>query len=197
MSDQKRALLERIALTSSPLKRQLLMLAGITRELRQRGKPAPILIGGCALAYYSREVYFTADIDVAYPDREGLGEVLLQFGFVVDGRYWVHHELKLVLEVPTSSLHGEDAPLEIVEFEDGLECTIIGIEDLLIDRMNACKHWKSTSDCEMVELLVRQFSEEIDWEYLISRAALADNTTAEEFRELKERIVANPSQKIQ
>jgi hypothetical protein len=197
MSDQTRALLERIARTSSPLKRQLLMLAGISRELRQRGKPAPILIGGCALAYYSREVYFTADIDVAYPDREGLGEVLLQFGFVVDGRYWVHHELKLVLEVPTSSLHGEDAPLEIVEFEDGLECTIIGIEDLLIDRMNACKHWKSTSDCEMVELLVRQFSEEIDWEYLISRAALADNTTANEFRELRERIVANPSQKIQ
>ncbi len=173
------------------------MLAGITRELRQRGKPAPILIGGCALAYYSREVYFTADIDVAYPDREALGEVLQELGFVVEGRYWVQHELKLVVEVPASSLPGEDAPLEIVEFEDGLECTIIGIEDLLIYRMNACKHWKSTSDCEMVELLVRQFSEEIDWEYLISRAALADNTTAEEFRELKERIVANPSQKIQ
>lgn len=197
MSDQKRALLERIARTSSPLKRQLLMLAGITRELRQRGKPAPILIGGCALAYYSREVYFTAYIDVAYPDREALGEVLQELGFVVEGRYWVQHELKLVVEVPASSLPGEDAPLEIVEFEDGLECTIIGIEDLLIYRMNACKHWKSTSDCEMVELLVRQFSEEIDWEYLISRAALADNTTAEEFRELKERIVANPSQKIQ
>ncbi|NMC73544.1 MAG: nucleotidyltransferase family protein [Geobacteraceae bacterium] len=197
MSDQTRSLLERIARTSSPLKRQLLMLAGITRELRRRGKPAPILIGGCALAYYTREVYFTADIDVAYPDRDALGEVLQELGFVVEGRYWVQHELKLVVEVPASSLHGEDAPLEIVEFEDGLECTIIGIEDLLIDRMNACKHWKSTSDCEMVELLAGQFAGEIDWEYLITRATLPDNTTANEFRALKERFVDNPPQKIQ
>jgi hypothetical protein len=185
MSEQTRSLLERIARTNSPLKRQLLMLAGITRELRQRGKPAPTLIGGCALAYYSREVYFTADIDVAYPDREGLGEVLLEMGFVAEGRYWVHHDLKLVVEAPASSLHGEDAPMEIVEFEDGLECSVIGIEDLLIDRMNACKHWKSTSDCEMVELLVRQYGGEIDWNYLLERASAPENTTFREFSELR------------
>jgi hypothetical protein len=94
-------------------------------------------------------------------------------------------------------LPGEDAPREIVEFEDGLECCVIGIEDLLIDRMNACKHWKSTTDCEMVELLVRQFAEEIDWEYLLLRASSPVNATLEDLRELKERYGGCPSQEIQ
>jgi hypothetical protein len=192
MPDQARTIMRRIAETASPLKRQLLMLAYITARLRERGKPAPILIGGCALAYYSREVYFTADIDVAYPDRAELGEVLMELGFVADGRYWVHYDLKLVVEAPVSSLPGEDAPLEIVEFEDGLECCVIGIEDLLIDRMNACKHWRSTSDCEMVELLVRQFASEMDWKYLLQKAANPENETFQEFSELKKRY-ANAS----
>lgn len=193
MTDQVQSLLERIASTSSPLKRQLLLLAGISRELRQQGKPVPILIGGCALAYYSREVYFTADIDVAYADRESLDAVLQELGFAAEGRYWVHHQLKLAVEVPTATLPGEEAPLEIVEFEDGLECTVIGIEDLLIDRMNACKHWKSTSDCELVELLVRQFAGDIDWAYLLERASLPDNATEDAFRSLKENTGGNPS----
>lgn len=186
-------MLQRIAHTASPLKRQLLMLAIITRELRERGKPAPVLIGGCALAYYSREVYFTADIDLAYSDREALGDVLADLGFTADGRFWVHHDLKLVVEVPASSLPGEDAPREIVEFEDGLECSVIGIEDLLIDRMNACKHWKSTSDCEMTELLVRNFAEEINWEYLLQRASNHENDTLEEFLRIKERCLDSSS----
>jgi len=197
MSEQTKTIMQRIAQTASPLKRQLLMLACITKELRERGKPAPVLIGGCALAYYSREVYFTADIDLAYADREALGEVLVDLGFVADGRFWVHHDLQLVVEAPASSLPGEDAPREIVEFEDGLECCVIGIEDLLIDRMNACKHWKSTTDCEMVELLVRQFAEEIDWEYLLLRASSPVNATLEDLRELKERYGGCPSQEIQ
>ncbi len=188
MRDQAKEVLQRIAQTASPLKRQLLMLALITRELREQGKPAPVLIGGCALAYYSREVYFTADIDVAYADREALREVLFELGFVADGRFWVHHDLKLVVACPASSLPGEDAPREIVEFENGLECCVIGIEDLLIDRMNACKHWKSTTDCEMVELLVRRFAEEIDWEYLLEKASKPENMTHGDFQSLKERV---------
>jgi hypothetical protein len=177
----------RISATASPLKRQLLMLAYISEVLRGLGKPVPVLIGGCALAYYSREVYFTADIDLAYPDREALNAVLVGLGFVAEGRYWIHNDLKLMVEVPASSLVGEDAPLEVVEFEEGLECRVIGLEDLLIDRMNACKHWHSSQDCEMVELLVRQFAKTLDWQYLLKKAALPDNDTLANFMEFNTR----------
>ena len=133
----------------SPLRRQLLTLAYLSRMLKERGKAVPVLIGGCALAYYSREHYFTSDIDLACSDREALGEVLKEMGFTTEGRYWVHHGLNLMVEAPAGVLVGEQAPREIVEMADGLECCIIGIEDLLIDRMNACVHWKSSQECEL------------------------------------------------
>lgn len=179
--------LAKIKETESPLRRQLLLLAVITRLLREKGKPAPVLVGGCALSYYSREVYFTADIDLAYADRETFDEVLRELGFSREGRYWVNRELDLMVEVPASSLAGEEAHRETVELGEGLECTVLGIEDLLIDRMNACRHWKSEADCEMVELLVARYGKEMDWDYLLERAALPENDTAQEFRRLKER----------
>ncbi len=183
------ALLARVKAAASPLRRQLLMLAIITRLLRERGKPAPVLVGGGALSYYSREVYFTADIDLGYADREALDEVLRLLGFGKEGRYWVHQDLDIMVEVPASSLAGEEAPREVVELGEGLECTVLGIEDLLVDRMNACRHWRSEADCEMVELLVARYGEEIDWDYLLRRAAMPENDTAEAFLALRRRKV--------
>jgi hypothetical protein len=54
--------------TEAHLKKQLLTVALITKLLEETGRSAPVIIGGCALSYYSREVYFTADIDLAYRD---------------------------------------------------------------------------------------------------------------------------------
>jgi hypothetical protein len=180
-------LLAKIKETEAPLRRQLLLLAVITLLLRRRGKPAPVLVGGCALSYYSREVYFTADIDLAYADREVLDEVLRELEFSREGRYWVNRDLDLMVEVPAASLAGEEAHRETVELGEGLECTVLGIEDLLIDRMNACRHWKSEADCEMVELLVARYESEIDWDYLLKRAALPENDTVQDFRRLNAR----------
>ncbi len=171
--------------TESPLKRQLLMTALISKLLEQKGKDVPVIIGGCALAYYSREVYFTSDIDLAYSDREALDSVLKDIGFKQEGRYWIHDELMLVVEVPASVLIEENSTLEIVEFDMDIQCSIIGIEDLIIDRLNACKHWKYEVDCEMVELLVMKYLKEIDWAYLEKQAEKPDNDTLSELIELK------------
>lgn len=182
-------IIEIIRKTESPLKKQLLTVSLITRLLVEKGREAPVVIGGCALAYYSREVYFTADVDLAYPDRESLNEILTLIGFERRGRYWINEDLEIAIEVPASSLPSEEAPLEIVEFEGGLYCKIIGIEDLIIDRLNACKHWKSEIDCEMVELLLRRYSSELDWTYLEKKAGRLENDTLQELLELKGRII--------
>src|SRR4030066_2364635 len=118
-------ILEKIREMEAPLKRQLLMVALITNLLEQKGKNAPIVIGGCALSYYSREVYFTADIDLAYADREALDKVLKGIGFRKHGRYWIHEALKMAVEAPASNLAGEEAPTEIVELGGGLRCALI------------------------------------------------------------------------
>ncbi len=180
-------ILEIIRRTESPLKRQLLMVALISNLLEQKGKDAPLVIGGCALSYYSREVYFTADIDLAYADREALDAVLKEIGFRKQGRYWVNEKLKMAIEIPASVLIGEDSPVEIVELEGGLKCKIIGIEDLIIDRLNACKYWKSEIDCEMAELLIRRYTKELDWQYLEKKAVIPENNILSELLELKKK----------
>src|SRR4030042_6658600 len=182
-------IIEKIRQTESPLKRQLLMVALITRLLREKGKEVPLVIGGCALSYYSREVYFTADIYLAYADREVLDSVLRSIGFEKKGRYWFNEDLKMAIEVPASVLADEDAPVEIVEFEEGLQCRIIGLEDLIIDRLNACKYWKWGIDCEVVELLLKRYTKELDWLYLEKKAAKPENNTLSELFEIKKRIL--------
>jgi len=178
-------ILEIIKNTDSPLKRQLLIAGLITKLLEQLGKDIPTVIGGCALSYYSREVYFTSDIDLAYSDREALDKVLSGIGFVKEGRYWFNEELKAAIEVPAGVLVGEDSPAEIVELGEDLRCRIIGIEDLVIDRLNACKYWKSEIDCEMVELLLARYLKEMDWPYLEKKAAMPENNTLSELAELR------------
>jgi len=181
-------ILEKVRQTESPLKRQLLLAALITFLLKDKGKEAPIVIGGCALSYYSREVYFTADIDLAYADREALNDVLKNIGFIKKGRYWINEDLKVAIEVPASISYNSESPLEIVEIGEGLFCNIIGIEDLIIDRLNAFKHWKSEIDCEMVELLLRKYYNDIHWDYLETKASRPENEVISELLELKTKI---------
>jgi len=180
-------LLAKIAATEAPFARQMLMTGLITRVLEDRGKPAPVLIRGLALSYYTREVYFTADIDLAYVDGDALDAALRELDFVKKGRYWIHEGLDMAVEAPASGLAGENAPRETVEIEGGLRCLVIGLEDLIIDLMNACKHWKPAVDCEMAELLIVRYREELDWAYLERRAALPENDTLAELRTLKDR----------
>jgi len=179
-----------LAGVESPLKRQLLLLAFVSQRMKEAGSQVPVLIGGCALAYYSREVYFTTDIDLACADRVTLDKVLRSIGFVREGRYWVHKGMNLMVEAPAGALVGEDAPRETVEMGDELELSVIGIEDLLIDRMNACVHWNSKQECEMVDLLVSMWSAEIDWKYLLERAEKPENSARERFEDLRVRYAS-------
>lgn len=180
-------ILNKIRQTESPLKRQLLMVGLLSKLLEEQGKDVPTVIGGCALSYYSREVYFTADIDLAYSGREALDMVLRDIGFVRQGRYWVSDDLKMAIEMPASVLAGEDSPVELVELGEDLRCKIIGLEDLILYRLNACKHWKSEIDCEMVELLIIRYGKEMDWSYLEKKAILPENNILPELRMLRNR----------
>lgn len=186
METQK--LLEIIKKTESPLKKQLLMVGLLTGLLKKMNKPAPVIIGGCALSYYSREVYFTSDIDLAYSDREALDAVLTSIDFKKEGRYWINEGLKVVIEAPASALPEKDSPIEVADLGEGLECFIISLEDLVIDRLNAFKYWKSESDGEMVELLIRRYKDELDWPYLEKKAQLPENNTLSEILELKKKV---------
>jgi hypothetical protein len=171
---------------SSPLKRQLMTVALASRLLEERQRPAPVIIGGCALAYYSREVYFSHDIDLAYTDRSALDAVLKELHFRAEGRYWINDKLGVAVEAPASSLAGEEAPREEVLLGEDLRCWVIGLEDLIVNRLNAYKHWNSQVDGEMVELLLARYGADLDWAYLRRRCAEPGNDTLPDLDRLRE-----------
>jgi hypothetical protein len=47
---------------------------------------------------------------------------------------------------------------------------VAGVEDLIVDRLVAAKHWKSARDAEQATAMFRSFEESIDTQYLKKRA---------------------------
>jgi hypothetical protein len=98
-------------------------------------------------------------------DRESLIKVLEEMGFSKIGRHWFYTK-DVGIEIVGESIEGRRVN-EILH--EGKPIRVISIEDLIVDRLNACKHWKSQYDCEQAQVLVGAYSEKLDWEYLQKR----------------------------
>ncbi len=160
------------ALEAEPdrLRRRLVALGALTARLAPEGIE-PILVGGCALEIYTDGGYSTADVDLALPHSPAVDAAFCDLGFAKRGRFWVRPELDLLFEAPAPpGLPGETAPRLELEI-DGLRIVVLGIEDLLVDRLRAWVHWRSDEDGRWASRLVALYGEKLDWAYVRSRTA--------------------------
>lgn len=166
---KKETNLAKVKKAKDPLTKRLLFMGLLTRELKKK-EVTPIVVGGNAVEFYTTGGYATGDIDIVAPSAP-VDEVLTKWGFKKEGRHWFSEELEIAIEAPSSSLgEGEDYK-KILEIEiDGLTVYMIGIEDLIVDRLNAYVHWKSTDDKFWAKELIVIHYAEIDWKYLRKRA---------------------------
>ncbi|KYH30826.1 DUF6036 family nucleotidyltransferase [Neomoorella mulderi] len=164
-------MLEHLKQEKDPLKKSLGVLAVLTTALKPMGIK-PILVGGRALEFYTLGGYATKDIDLVINGREQAKAILAEMGFLrrPGERHWYHEELDLALEIPDEYLAGSLDKLTTVEIS-GLEVYIIGVEDLIIDRLAAAKFWKSPADTQWAAKLLALHREEIDMEYLRQAAS--------------------------
>ena len=82
------------------------------------------------------------------------------------GRYWYNEELGIVLEAPIAFVDAvAKEHLTKVKIDD-LTVYLLGVEDLIIDRLNAFVHWQSTDDGNWAKELMAIQAEEINWFYL-------------------------------
>ncbi len=158
--------IKKLKSVENPLKRRLMLVGILTKELESKGV-IPILVGGNALELYTLGGYSTSDVDLIC-DRKLAGEVLEKLGFRKFGRFWVSEEFEMVVEFPDTSLAGSLDKVELFEFDD-FRVYVIGKEDLIVDRLNACVFWKSEDDCRWVKELLLLYYDKIDWEYLEKR----------------------------
>lgn len=170
------ALRERIdALADQPdLQRRRFVALGILTALLGADHIEPILVGGGAVAFYTAGGYATADMDLALPVDRRVDQAFAALGFRKEGRFWIREDLDLLFEAPApAGLPGEDAERTVVEI-DGFRIVVIGIEDLILDRLRAWLHWKSDEDGRWARRLAALHRDRLDWEYLRSRPDLVD-----------------------
>ena len=177
MDNLEKEILKAASIKDDVLKKHLLVLGILSDELYALAKKRPILVGEGAVEFYTFGSYTTGDIDLAFEDRELFGTVAGRAGFIRQGRHWYHPVLEVAVEIPASALEEETAPLATAAVE-GKICVIIGIEDLIIDRLNAYVHWKSQSDGEWAKNLLDLNREKVNWTYLKAKAEKAQVLSA-------------------
>ena len=175
---QAQALQERLGNERDPRKRRLIALGVLTKALAPHGIE-PILVGGGAMEFYTAGGYSTSDVDLALPTGSEVDAAFADMGFAKEGRYWVREDLDLLFEAPApAGLPGENAPRTDIEIE-GLRIVVIGIEDLLLDRLRGWVHWQSSEDERWARRLAFLYADRIDWQYLRDRAQpVAEETDA-------------------
>jgi hypothetical protein len=170
--DELQPLLAKALEIPEPFKRRLYVLGVITHAFAEESASLlPILVGGGAVEFYSLGGYATYDIDVVVGNRDKFGAVLTELGFskCPGERHWYHEGLNIAIEAPDSVLAGSMERVATVDVE-GLLVHIIGIEDLIMDRIRACVYWRSTADCEWASRMMAMHEDSMDWDYLEKQA---------------------------
>ncbi len=178
------AQLQELSTIESRLERRLRFVAILSRRLSERGE-CPIVVGGHAVEIHSLGEYTTGDIDLLVSSKEPAIELLESWGFQSQGRIWWHPRLDLVVDLIAEPLAGSRERTLTLEIE-GDELLVIGLEDLIVDRLNGCVHWQVEADCQWVRLLLRQHSAELDEEYLYRCCAEAG--TEEKLTDIRQQI---------
>lgn len=151
----------------NPLELQLRVAAVLSALLREYGEP--VVVGGSAVSFYTGGAYLSRDVDlVTEADSRVLRELLQAVGFQPRGAAWVHGELDVVVDFPAPPLAGDPARVVRVHTEDG-PVTVIGLEDLLVDRLNAAVYWRDSEAREWCVTMLAAHPD-ADTEYLRRRA---------------------------
>lgn len=163
--------LKAIGKIKNETKKIVYFMGWLTHKIQKRGLPPPILVGGSALEIYTAGKYSSGDIDIVSSCREEIKKILLDSGFFSQqGRYFVSEKLGMFIEIPDSTLAGDYNKVKKLSISKNLEIFVIGIEDLIIDRLCACVFWRSENDCLHAKYLFHKFKNEIDIDYLKQKA---------------------------
>ncbi|MDG6925945.1 MAG: hypothetical protein JRN09_05280 [Nitrososphaerota archaeon] len=161
------AILAQLRKEPNELRKKLLLLGYISDELSRKGGLL-FLVGGQAVETYTAGLFTTGDVDVTTTDREATERLLERLGFKREGMVWLSEKLAIAVHIvgsyPTRT--EKTRTLEVGPYS----VRVVGVEELIIDRLKAAKLWKSRRDSDQAVVLFQGFRERIDLEYLEKRA---------------------------
>ncbi|HEX9093898.1 MAG TPA: helix-turn-helix domain-containing protein [Coriobacteriia bacterium] len=150
------------------VERRLRLVSLLSKGVVALGWSAPVVVGGFAVQYHTAGDYRTLDIDLVGAS-EPVAQVLESWGFEREGRHWYDAELKFAVEVPGGQLDPHERERVVGIRVAGIDAYILGIEDMIIDRLNACVHWTDAESCRWAKVMIVS-APELDVAYLEQRA---------------------------
>lgn len=166
------------------LYKKIAIISVITEALKDIDV-TPVIVGGQAVEFYTSGGYSTMDIDILCEARiSEINSILEPLGFVREGKYWTLKNSDIAIEVPSGPLAGSWDKLTEVEIEE-LTAYIIGIEDIIVDRLNRYKYWQVYEDEEWIVGMIIVNYRDIDWDYITIRAK--EEGTVNELKDFKEK----------
>ena len=150
------------------LKKKMLLLGFLSDEL-SKSAAFLFLVGGQAVETYTAGQFTTGDVDVTTTHREATESLLRRLGFKKEGMVWLNEKLAIAVHIVGSypSRTEKVRSLEVGAYT----VRIVGVEELIIDRLKAAKFWKSGRDSEQAAVLFDGFRKSIDVDYLVRRAS--------------------------
>lgn len=158
---------ELLAYRHLPKFERMIKTAALLTELLERENIRPIVVGGLSMEIYTLNQYTTHDLDLVLSGRERAGQILSELGFQQLGKNWLHRELGLSLEIPDDVLAGDYNRVTRIPI-NGRHIYVIGIEDLLLDRLRAAVHWRSHEDREWGYRLLLMY-DDLDLDYITAQ----------------------------
>ena len=114
----------------------------------------------------------TANIDIQEV-MNGLG-----FEYRRGFRYWGHPLFEITVEFPPPPLQGDPQRISIIELDYNDSCFVIGIEDIILERIEELSFWQDcrldSSSAIQLRLLFTAHRDRLDFSYLHREALRRD-----------------------
>lgn len=172
--DYNKEIKEIISSSKDELNKKIEFIAVITAAIQETLDITPIIVGGHAVEFYTTGGYSTMNIDIICKSPiSKLDKLFKELGFKKEQRYWIYDSknLELAIELFLGPLAGDRNRITKVHTPDGYTAYFIGIEDVIIDRLNAYVHWNEKWQEEWILGMMVTNYEDIDWEYLKKRSS--------------------------
>lgn len=146
------------------MNQKMLLLGYITYRL-EKAKQHVFLVGGQAVETYTAGQFTTGDMDITTTDSKTTERVLASLGFDRIGMIWLNKQLGVAVHIvalfPNASLD-KARTVEVGPYK----VNVVGVEDLIVDRLAHVKFFKVSGDIEKAKVLYRNFKRQIDEKYL-------------------------------
>jgi len=156
-----KSFISRLRKEPNQLRKKMLLLGYVTSQVEKK-KQSIFLVGGQAVETYTAGQFLTGDIDVTTSDSATTQKVLKSLGFEEIGMIWLNKPLGIAFHIVGYFPPERSRTIRIGPYK----ARIVGVEELILDRLSAAKFWNIPADYEKAKVLYDNFEKQIDKDYL-------------------------------